>query len=134
MQTRFLVTLFILMSVLDTVFTLKIIKYGHDNNDFVYETTNVNTERSMTKYEKDSIYFKSEDYEDNPLAKYVIKKTGIDGVIVYKLIFVSLFCVCVHFIYKKYPYIGKGLAGFAMIATAFVAFYGLLFLILTLMV
>lgn len=103
MKLRTVLLFFILVSLLDALCTKLTIAKARIG---IYET----------ELEPHSL-------ELNPVASHIIQNFGIDGMIIFKFILVTIICSAVLGFKHKYPKLGIGVPMIAVMLTGFVVLY-----------
>lgn len=111
MKTRLITLLLIVVSLLDVFFTVKLLHEGYKLNIDAY-----------------SHYSDIEDvdtvFEANPIAKSVIIKYGVEGMVVYKISIIIILCIVIFITSKKYPRLMFWITFSGFVLTALIAAYG----------
>lgn len=103
-RTRLFVAFYVLLSLLDTALTIKLLNM-------------------VTIWHGE---FDISEIETNPLAKQVMMLGGIDGLMWYKTILVSIIFLCLIGFKNKYPRLSKHFMWYAILVTGLVVSYGFL--------
>jgi len=116
MRTRIITLLFIMVSMLDIFFTIKLL---HQIYIMDYSQTGTHIED-----------FNIASFEVNPLASKIILVYGIDGMVVYKLAILTIFCIMLFTIHKKSTRLSLIISTIGLTLTTAIVIYGTVGLIL----
>ena len=108
MKIRLFVTLYTLLSLLDTALTIKLMNM-------------------VTIWHGE---YNISEIETNPLAKQVMALGGIDGLMWFKTILVCMIFLCLIGFNNKYPRFSKFFMWYATIVTALVVAYGFIWVMI----
>lgn len=102
---RKLLLFYVMLSILDTLFTVYLTHAGYIESNHGYKT-------SITEMEL------------NPIVRYTIMQYGIDGIWIYKLIIVGIACLILPIIHKKRPKTSNSIAIIGIVFTLMAAVFG----------
>ena len=105
-----------MVSALDVIFTITWFHEGYKLNEQIIA--------SQPRYEDDDLVDVAS-FESNPIAQAVFIQYGIEGMLIYKLVLITILVIIVSISHRKHPKIALWLSVFGFVFTGLVAMYGL---------